>query len=223
MFTPDTPAFLAENHGRNDRDWFLAHKEDYERFVRRPLIDLADQLAPTVQKIDGQLITDPRLSVSRIYCDARYSRGMLYRDCMWISFRRDRRAFPCWPEFFFVISPKEFFYGCGYYTARADAMTAIRKLILADAPAFRRAKEAFDAQDAFSITGNRYKRPPFPDAPAALREWLDCRSICFTRTPAHYSELYAPDFADTVDRHFTALEPMYTFLLAGELEAAKLS
>jgi uncharacterized protein (DUF2461 family) len=39
-FTRKTLAFLRALKRNNDRDWFRARKDDYERHVRGPMIDL---------------------------------------------------------------------------------------------------------------------------------------------------------------------------------------
>ena len=220
MFTPDTLAFLAENRFMNSREWFTAHEKEYTAFVKEPLYALSEALAPTMLQIDPQFLTKPQNAVSRIYCDLRFSRAMLYREMLWISYRRDRKCFPAWPEFYFVFSPNEFFYGCGYYSAKADTMDTIRSLILADHPRFRQARAAYEAQSVFTLDGELYRRSRWPGQPLEIRQWLDRRSLCFTCKP-ELEELFAPDLAQRMAAEFIKMKPVYDFLVYAEEAAAE--
>ena len=220
MFTPKTLAFIAENRGRNSKEWFTSHKDEYNELVRDPLLGLAETLAPAMNEIDSRIITDPKNSVSRIHCDMRFSKDMLYREMLWISFRRDKKAYPGWPEFFFVFTPREFFYGCGYYSASAGAMEAVRGLILADSPAFRAAKEAYETQDLFKICGDMYKRSRYPDYSEELKEWLDRKTICFSYAPEDIREMFSPDLPEKMSTSYLHMKPVYDFLVFAEETAA---
>lgn len=103
MFTPDTVLFLQENRFRNDRRWFASHKADYERLVLEPLDALSAFVAPVVSAADEWIVTRPASVRSRVYRDLRYVRdGLLYREDMWLSFKRDKKRFPNCPEFIFT-------------------------------------------------------------------------------------------------------------------------
>ena len=216
MFTPLATEFLAENAWRNSRDWFTAHKKDYQTLVQEPLYALADALAPTVTVIDGQLLTAPKQAVSRIYRDLRFAKGgALYREMLWISFRRDRQAFPCWPEFYFILSPETVFWGCGYYSAKADAMAQMRALVLEGHAKFKAADAVFAQHPEFSADGDSYTRSRFPDQPEALRRWLDKKTVCCTRYPG-MDALFADDLAARIAEDYTAMRPVYDFTVYAE-------
>ncbi|MBO5275128.1 MAG: DUF2461 domain-containing protein [Clostridia bacterium] len=221
MFTPDSLAFIKENRFMNSKDWFTEHKEEYCTLVLEPLCQLCDLLAPTVTNIDPQLITDHRSAISRIYCDMRFSRdNMLYRDMLWISFRRDRKSFPAWPEFYFVMTTGDFFYGCGYYCARGEAMEALRKMIKRGDEAFFKAKDAYESQYDYIMDGPCFKRSRHSEYPAELRDWLDRKSIGFTYKPKTINELFAPDLAERMNTTFMKMKPLYELLIKAEIEAA---
>jgi uncharacterized protein (DUF2461 family) len=58
-FTRKTIAFLRSLERHNDRDWFRAHKDDYERHVREPMIDVLHCLAADFRRFAPELIADP--------------------------------------------------------------------------------------------------------------------------------------------------------------------
>ncbi len=217
MFSTKTLAFLAENHAMNSREWFVAHKAEYEAYVLSPLRELMRALAPVITEIDGQAVTIPAVdkTISRIWCDVRFSRGMLFREQQWLSIRRDKKQFPGWPEFFMVFSPHEFFWGCGYYRASVETMEEVRRMILEGDPRFGAAKAAFEAHGALTHGGDRFKRTRYPSYPEDIRAWLDQKSICVVRR-AELSELFDPKLAETMSASFRAMSPIYQFLIHAE-------
>lgn len=72
-FTRKTLAFLRAMKRHNDRDWFRGRKDDYERHVRGPMVDLLAQLALDLPSFAPELISDPRASLFRVYRDTRFS------------------------------------------------------------------------------------------------------------------------------------------------------
>ena len=217
QFTPDTLAFLAENHGTNSKEWFNEHKSLFQQYVMEPLTAMTEALAPTVKAIDEKMVTDAKVdkTISRIWCDMRYSRGLMFRDMMWISFRRNKAEYPGWPEFFVIISPKSFFYGCGYYSASSAVMDKIRSLILAGDPHWLRAKEAYRNQNTFRLGDERYKRARYPDAPEDNREWLEQKSLCFLHYPG-VDAMFEDNLADTVAADWMTMKPVHEFLVYAE-------
>lgn len=224
MFSEKTLIFLAENRFMNSRTWFAEHRAEYERDVLAPLTELAEAVAPAVLSADGEIVTDARVNgaLSRIYRDARYVRdGMIYRDQMWLSFKRDRKAFPCYPEFFFVIGQKEFLYGCGYYASGADATESARRMILADDPAFLAADEVYRGQTRFGMEGDRYKKSRYTEQPEEKREWLDRKNISLMRRCGDFSLLWSDGLAQTLSDDFRLLTPVYKFFLKAEQDARR--
>ena len=216
MFTPKTLEFLEVNHWMGSKEWFTEHKEEYLEFVQKPLYELSNLLAPVMDKIDTKLVTDPRITVSRIYRDMRFVKGgSPYRDMLWISFRRDKKAYPCWPEFYIVFSPREFFYGCGYYSARADAMEELRGLVMAKDEKFLEAKAVLDNQSTFVMEGDMYKRSRYSEYPEELRNWLDRKSVCFSCHP-DIEELFAENLSERIAEDFVAMKPVYDLLVYAE-------
>ena len=215
-FSAGTLDFLFENRLNNSRAWFEAHKEDYRRLVLAPLQELVRALTPCVLEIDGELATEPRVdrTICRIRRDTRFSHDKsLYRDNMWIIFKRGRMHGTEMPGLYFEISERGFEYGCGYYAASASYMSAYRSLILAGDAAFERARRAFEHQKVYALTGGCYKRPHYPDQPEQLRAWLERRQICFTAQSADFPLLFSQGLADKLAEDFRLLAPIYRFLL----------
>jgi uncharacterized protein (TIGR02453 family) len=76
-FTPDLFRFLRELKAHNNRDWFQANKERYERSLRDPFLQLVSDLGPRLKAISAQFVADPKPvggSMMRIYRDTRFSK-----------------------------------------------------------------------------------------------------------------------------------------------------
>lgn len=71
-FTRKTLAFLRALKRNNDRDWFRVRKPQYEEHVRGPMVALLAQLAADLPRFAPELISDPRVSLYRIYRDTRF-------------------------------------------------------------------------------------------------------------------------------------------------------
>ena len=72
-FTPKTLAFLRALKRNNDREWFKARKDEYEAHVRQPMLTLLARLADDFRSFAPELVSDPRVSLYRIYRDTRFS------------------------------------------------------------------------------------------------------------------------------------------------------
>ena len=72
-FTRKTLAFLRALKRNNDREWFRLRKPQYEQHVREPMIELLGRLAADLAGFAPELISDPRVSLYRIYRDTRFS------------------------------------------------------------------------------------------------------------------------------------------------------
>lgn len=220
MFYPEALDFLSENCFMNSKAWFETNKHKYKKYVQEPLAQLHNYLASTVEDIDSQINTVPRSCISRIYRDLRFSKSQLYRDMLWISFRRDRKEFVAWPEFYFIISPQTFFYGCGYYCTKAPVMAQIRKMVLEDHPLYLRARAAYESCEGAVLDGDTYKRSRFANEAEEKRLWLDRKTIRFTVYP-HGEELFSEGLAEKIKEAFIALAPIYEFFIYAEQQASE--
>ena len=141
---------------------------------------------------------------------------------MWLTFKRDKRMFPGYPEFFFVFSPNECFYGCGQYAPSGETMTCVRQMIVRSDPLFRKADKVYRSEDAYTLYGEPYKRSRFPGESAEKREWLDRRAICLVREFSSFGPMFSPSFAQEMAQDFQRMSPVYHMLIAAEQAANEL-
>ena len=75
-FAPELFQFLNRLKRNNNRDWFLAHREEYEACILQPALRFITDFAAPLAEITPYLVADPRLSrgsLFRIYRDTRFS------------------------------------------------------------------------------------------------------------------------------------------------------
>lgn len=216
-FSEKTLEFIFENHAHDSKEWFQAHKDDFEQYVKEPFREFVSALTPTMLKIDDEFICDPK-RLSRIYRDARYAKGKsIFRDYMWYSFGRKKESMiKTYPEYYFSVSPTGFDYGCGYYCAPTETINAMRKMIIEGDPVFEKAKAAFLSQNTFEMGGTAYKRDRYPDQPEENKLWLNRKDIYFSCSSSDFKTLYSPDLPKKIARDFKKISPIYDFFLKAE-------
>lgn len=221
-FTPRTLAFLRALTRHNDRDWFRAHKSDYERHVRAPMIELIGRLAVDLRRIAPELVADPKTSLYRIYRDTRFSEDKtpLKTNAAAVF---PPRGFPRHEGagLYVEIAPGWVWMGGGLYMPPPSSLHAIRERIAATHPRLHRTvrSRAF-AGVLGELQGDQLTRVPrgfVKDHPAAhylkFKQFLGFREFepAFATSDAFYPELL---------RTFTALTPLLRFLNSSIREAA---
>ena len=216
LLSPKTLDFLFENRLHDSRQWFEEHKEQYQRYVITPLKQLVEALTPAMLQIDGDFVTQPRVdkTISRIWRDTRYSKDKsFYRASMWIIFKRGKMHGTELPGYYFEITGQGFNHGCGFYAASTGYMETMRLQILNGAPSFLAARRAFERQNVYTLDGERYKRPHFPDQPQALRDWLELRGISLNADSSDFDLLFSNRLAGYLAEQFQKIAPVYRFML----------
>lgn len=219
MFSEKTFDFLMENRFMNSKSWFLEHKDIYNEYVLKPLTELAVNMTPTIEMIDPTIVTIPKINkvLSRIYRDTRFSRDKsLFRESMWLSFKKDKREYAHYPEFFVILNPQMLLYGCGYYYMKPETVKTMRKLIENNHPSFQKALKAYESQNIFVITGERYKRTKYPDYPENIRNWLDRKTMLFTCESTDFSLVFSDKLADKICNDIVLMKDVYDFFIFAE-------
>lgn len=214
-FSEDTLAFFTALRFNNNRDFFEENRQVYEDAVRKPLLALAEDLAPVVQKIDPLLDVRPGRVVSRIHRDLRFRRDKTpYREYMWIGYRRvgESREETC--GFYFDLSANAANWGCGYYHMMPDVMQRLRQLMVDDPGRVRKVVTAKAFAERFALCGDSYVRQHQP--PEGMKPPLDAmfrmKSVFAEHHVADIAELFSPELVTTITKDFEILAPFYDML-----------
>lgn len=163
-FSPATFRFLRALDRNNSRDWFAAHKDDYERDVRDPFLALIADIAAPLAKVSPHYRADARKnggSLFRIYRDTRFSNNKLpYKPWQGARFYHERRHEIPAPSFYLHIQPGDCFAGGGMWHPEPDALKRIRAFLADNPAAWKRATQGKAFRERFSFWGESLSRPP---------------------------------------------------------------
>lgn len=163
-FTPAAFRFWNALAQHNNRDWFSAHKDDYERHVREPyLAFIADMQAP-LAKISPHFRADPRKqggSLYRYFRDTRYSANkMPYKTWQGARFFHERhREIPA-PGFYIHLEPNRCFAGGGLWQPESEVLKHLRDFLVDNPDAWKRATRSKAFAQHLELRGETLKRPP---------------------------------------------------------------
>jgi uncharacterized protein (TIGR02453 family) len=209
--------FLKDVKEHNAKAWFEAHRQDYEQLLLQPLRDLVTDLADFMLGIDLSFEVAPAVgkTISRIHRDTRFSRDKsLYRDCLWIVFKRAGKDWANWSAGYFLeINPTWYRYGMGFYDAAPDVMAEFRVRIDEGPMAFLKAVEWFPGQDVFKLEGETYKRPKGPDKPEPIRTWYNHKSFYLTCNRKIDKAILSPQLVDDLIQGLGMAAPLYHYML----------
>ncbi|MDH5761095.1 MAG: TIGR02453 family protein, partial [Gemmatimonadota bacterium] len=119
--------FLADLAAHNDRDWFAAHKADYESAVKEPALRFIQDFTPHLEALSPHFHAGPR-SLFRIHRDTRFSNDKRpYKTHTGIHFRHDTDRDVHKPGFYLHIEPEGCFAGLGIWRPDAPTLRAVRE------------------------------------------------------------------------------------------------
>ena len=165
-FTPKLFSFLRDLAEHNDRAWFAANKERYERDVRGPALRFVSDFGRRLTRIAPKLVADPRPvggSMFRIHRDTRFSRDKSpYKNHVGIHFfhQASRKGAASTPGFYLHLAPGESFAAAGIWHPDPPSLARLRAAIAARSPEWMAVKRA-----KLPIEGGSLKRPPRGFAP----------------------------------------------------------
>jgi uncharacterized protein (TIGR02453 family) len=216
LFTAKTLSFLRALKRNNDREWFRARKADYQRHVHGPMVELLEHLAKDLRAFAPELISDPKVSLYRIYRDTRFSADKTPLKTH-IAAHFPSRAFARGEGagLYLEVAPRWVWMGGGLYMPSTSDLQAIREHIASTHPRLHRLVSARTFERAVgALDGERLTRVPrgyLKDDPAAhylqFRQFLAGREYEaeFARSPRFYPELLSV---------FRAVAPLVRFLNA---------
>ncbi|PTQ94987.1 uncharacterized protein (TIGR02453 family) [Mucilaginibacter yixingensis] len=203
---------LAEN---NHRDWFMAHKDEFE-VVKENITDFAGEVIKSLSKIDPLVdpATDPKKCVMRIYRDIRFSKDKTpYKT--WLGIHKFTAGkYTGGIGYYIHIQPGQSFAGGGYWLPEGDHLKAIRQEVDYNADEL---KAIVDAPDFKSMFGEFRDQEQLKGAPAGYQ--TDDENISLIKLKSFTAvksitdkELQQKDLIDTIAAIFEKIYPLNTFL-----------
>ncbi len=215
-FTSDLFRFLSELETHNNRDWFQANKERYEKSVRDPFLQFVTDLQPRLKKISPRFVADPRPvggSMMRIYRDTRFSKDKTpYKTSVMATFWHDKSKEEAAPSFYMRLHPGDSATGGGIWHPEPVALKKIRKAIVDRTTQWKSIRTGKVFGTSCGMAGESLKRPP--TGFAADHPFIeDIKRKDFAVTmPLDDKTVVSASFMDDVVDSFRATTPFLEFL-----------
>jgi uncharacterized protein (TIGR02453 family) len=195
-FTPDAFSFWKGLERHNNRDWFQAHKDQYEQSVRRPMQLLVDELAPLYGR--GRL--------SRINKDMRFAKERPYKNYLATGLGGS----------YISLSKEGLWVGTGLYKPEPAVLRQLREAIANDTSGRELAqtigslkRKGFDVD-----THARLAKPPRGFDAAHPRAELLCMKDIYVGRMFGPADVSSADVLHGVVKAMAELEPFRAWLRA---------
>ncbi len=214
---PSVVRFLEDLRDNNNRQWFRANKDRYEREVLGPCLSFIRAFGPQLRKISPFFVaSDQRVggSLMRVYRDTRFGKDKTpYKTNVGIQFRHEFGRDVHAPGFYVHIEPDECFLALGMWRPDRDSLQQIRQAILERPEQWKRALRAkVFRQMHFSLVGDSLKRPP-RDCPADHPLIDDLKRTDYVALrDLEEGDVFGEDFLDSVAESFAAGRSLMRFL-----------
>lgn len=134
-FPPETFAFLKGLAKNNRKDWFDAHRDEYEEFHLAPAKAFVEAIAPRLKKISKDVHAEAKVngSIFRINRDVRFSKDKRpYKTTLDLWFwEGEKRGWEA-PGLYLRLMPDGFLAGAGLHSFTPDQLKAWRAAVLDD-------------------------------------------------------------------------------------------
>ena len=235
-FTPATFRFLRALKRNNTRDWFHAHKAQYEEHVKAPALRLIGDIAAPLRTISPELVASPRAvggSLFRIHRDTRFSGdkspykthvGMSFYHAATKAVARGSLGTAALgrldaPVLYLHVEPGACFTGGGIWHPQPPTLKRLRDFLIDNPRSWKRATRERSFRRVFELDGESLSRPPHGYDPRhELIEDLKRKDFIASSALAD-ADLLRTDLVRLLMRRFRLMRPMLDWLCASvELE-----
>jgi uncharacterized protein (TIGR02453 family) len=209
-FTSELFRFLARLKRNNNRDWFLAHKNEYEASVRQPALRFVTDFAAPLYEISPYLVADPRPSrgsLFRIYRDTRFSNDKRpYKTHLAMRFSHRGKDVHS-PGFYLHLEAGKSFAASGLWHPEQPTLLKVRDAIVSRPEEWRAVRKLLNWNDASKLS-----RPPrgFP-CDHEFVEDLKLRDLG-TAVDLTDAQVCSPRLMSTVAADCRKMSPLAAFL-----------
>lgn len=212
-FPPECITFLKKLKKNNNREWFNAHKSDYEDFVKMPMLSFIASMRQPFSDQSPEIDADPKRSMFRIYRDTRFSKNKLPYKTHVAAVFHPKGHWQGSAGYYVHVEPGTIYAGGGIYMPDGNQLKLIRRSIAERSDEFLSIVESKVFKKKFgSLEGSKLQRAPlgFPsDHP--MIEWLKYKSF-FTGVELNEKECYSAKFPDKISSVYKDLLPLIRFL-----------
>ncbi|MCA9771393.1 MAG: DUF2461 domain-containing protein [Myxococcales bacterium] len=216
-FPKESPKFLADLARHNNREWFEAHRDDFEGAVLDPARGFVVTLGARLAKISKDLVADPRVdkSIFRLHRDTRFSKDKspfkTHLGILWWEGRAKKMESP---GFYFQLEPKRLMLCAGIWMFTSDQLRAYREALVDPKRAGSLSRAVGKVESAgYGVGGEHYKRlPRGVQAEGRLGDLARHNGLYGIWEGDIPKELHGPEILDLCMAHFAAMAPIEQWL-----------
>ena len=218
-FTDKSFRFLRALTRHNERDWFHAHKPEYEAHLRQPYQRLLIDLQPILAGISLHFRADPRMvggSLFRIQRDTRYAHDKSpYKTWQGAKLYHERARQVEAPSFHIHVQPGKCFVGAGLWQPETATQRRVRQFIFDNPGGWQRAAHNRVFRDRYTLEcSDMLVRVPagFP-VDFVHADDLRHRNFVVSR-PLDDTDITSADLLQILEKDLTVLAPFMDYLCA---------
>lgn len=217
-FTPSALRFLKQLKRHNEREWFVARKDEFQALLLEPMKLFVEEMDVRLAGFAPEIQGSPKTSIFRIYRDVRFSSDKSpYKTHLacWFAHRRGARGVGTETHgagagYYFHLEPGASLVAGGIWMPARPSLLRLRETVAREPAALRRVVQARPFRARFGTlndegTLTRVPRGFAPDHPAA--DLL--RRVSFTASaPLTDAEVTSARLPALVERDFRRLLPL---------------
>lgn len=161
-FSSNALKFLRGLKRNNDREWFQARKDIYERELKAPMLALVNEINEAMLRFAPENVQPPQKAMMRIYRDIRFSKDKRpYKTNVAAWWARAGLEKTSGGGFYFHFSPDEVVIAAGVYMPEREQLLAIRRYLSVHHAEMRRLLAGKKLRALMKeFDGRRLTRPP---------------------------------------------------------------
>ena len=138
-FTDETFRFLRGLAKHNDRVWFEARRDVYERALKAPMLALIEEINQSLAGFAAEHVRPPHKCMMRIYRDTRFSKDKRpYKRHLSAWWSRRGMEKTEGGGFYLQVSPEEVLVAAGVYMPAPEQLLAVRRWMAENHAGYRK-------------------------------------------------------------------------------------
>jgi len=218
-FPKDTVAFLNKLSKNNNREWFSANRDLYDKDFLEPAIQFVVDMGEKLQKVSPQIQAVPKIdkSIFRIHRDVRFSKNKEpYKTNMGLYFWEGTGKKMEGSGFYFHLEPKQFGIGGGMYMFSKEHLKKYRDTV--SDPAKGKVLDSIVnkiiKKRIYTVNGKHYKKTPRGyDPTSKYAEYLLYNGIYAWYDGKNLSELDGGSCVNFIYKIFKEVSPLHMWLV----------
>ncbi len=216
-FPKKTITYLKNLSKYNNRDWFQAHRDDYEEFWLEPAQDFVVAAGKELKKLDKGIHAEPRVngSIFRINRDIRFSKDKTpYKDHLDLWFWEGERKVAV-SGYFFRLTGSILGLGAGAHGFDSERLAAYRGAVTdsKNGAALKRAATAV-GKEGWDVKGEHYKTVPrgFEVSGAVTERLIRHNALWVGEDVKTPPEVFTPAIVDYCVARWRTAAPIHRWL-----------